>query len=95
VLTYLERIALPPDARVEVRLGRGERLLARARFAPRQAVPIPFELAYLPEGDAAGLALEATISAGERAVFATPEPVGVPPGEGALEIVLRRASKPE
>jgi uncharacterized lipoprotein YbaY len=95
VLTYLERIALPPDARVEVRLGRGERLLARARFAPRQPVPIPFELAYLPEGGAGELALEATIAAGERGLFATPQPLVVPADANALEIVLRRSSQPE
>ena len=93
VVTYLERVALPPDARVEVRLTRGERLLARTLITPKAEVPIPFTLSVLPEpaADASGYALEASIAAPDGPRFATAAPVPVDAGATDVELLVRRA----
>jgi len=93
VVTYLEPMALPADARVEVRLTRGERLLARALIAPKGAVPIPFALSYLPEpaADARGAALEARILTADRPLFASAAPVPVDAGALGVELLVGRA----
>ena len=90
VVTYLERTALPPDAQVELRLSRGEKLIARERPRAGQQVPIRFELAYLPDAADAALTLEAEIRADGRRMFATPAPLPVPTGAAAdaLEVVV-------
>lgn len=76
VVTYLEPVALPPDARVEVRLACGADLLARSLITPRTPVPIAFELSYLPLADAStcALALTANITTPAGPLFATSEP---------------------
>jgi len=77
-LTYLDRIALPPDALavVEARDARG-RLLGEATFATRGAqVPLPFKLA-IPEGMDADLRA-AIVVEGQPMWFATD--VAVPAG---------------
>lgn len=96
VVTYLERMALPPDARVEVRLARGEQLVARTLITPRLAVPIPFALSLLPEpdGSAPGYALEASIVSQRGALFATAAPVLVEAGATDVELLVRRAVEP-
>jgi len=96
VITYLGRTELPEDARAELRLARGDTLLARTRLPTGQQVPIPFELAWLPDGGAPP-AVEADIRAGGRRLFATAAPVPVPAGAAAtaLEVVLRPVSEPE
>jgi uncharacterized lipoprotein YbaY len=90
-VTYLERIALPPDARVEVRITRGERLLARTLISPKGAVPIPFTLSVLPEAvpDASGYALEASIFAADGPLFATPAPVPCAADAAGVELLVR------
>ncbi|MEX2205700.1 MAG: YbaY family lipoprotein [Myxococcota bacterium] len=96
VVTYLERIALPPDARVEVRLARGERLVARTLITPHVAVPIPFALSLLPEpdGGGSGYALEASIASGSGPLFATAAPLLVEAGATDVELLVRRAPEP-
>ena len=91
VVTYLERIALPPGARIEVRLTRGESLVARTVITPRVAVPIPFSLSVLPDpaGGASGYALEASIASGDAALFATLAPVPVGAGAADVELLVR------
>jgi putative lipoprotein len=95
VVTYLERVALPPDARIEVRLARGERLLARTLITPRVAVPIPFALSVLPEPEAfaSGYALEASIVSGDRPLFTTPAPIPVEIGAADVELLVRRLAE--
>jgi len=96
VVTYLERVALPPDARVEVRLTRDERLVARTLITPKGAVPIPFALSVLPEpaADAGGYALEASIATPDGPLFATDAPVPVDAGATDVELLVRRAQAP-
>ncbi len=91
VVTYLEPIALPPDARVEVRIRRGERLLSRTLISPRGPVPIPFALSLLPEpSDAArGYMLEASIVAADGPLFATLTPVPVAADATGVELLVR------
>jgi putative lipoprotein len=93
VVTYLERMALPPDARVEVRIARGERLLARTLISPKAAVPIPFTLSVLPEPapDASGYALEARIFAADGPLFATPAPLPCAANATGMELLVRRS----
>ena len=91
VVTYLERIALPPDARVEVRIRRGERLLSRTLISPQGAVPIPFTLSVLPDSapDTSGYALEASIIAADGPLFATNAPTPVAADATGVELLVR------
>jgi putative lipoprotein len=79
-LTYRERVALPPDAAVEVRLSDVSRqdaaaqVIAETTFATAgKQVPIPFELSY----DASAIqpnhtyAVRSTIRSGGRLIFTT------------------------
>jgi len=93
VVTYLERIALPPDARVEVSLRRGERLVARTLITPRAEVPIPFVLSVLleSESDAGGYALTASIFTPAGPVFTSAAPVPAGVAETGVELIVRRA----
>jgi uncharacterized lipoprotein YbaY len=93
-VTYLERIALPPDARVEVRIRRGERLLSRTLISPQAPVPIPFTVSVLPEPapDANGYALEASIVAADGPLFATAGPVPVAGNATDVELLVRPAA---
>lgn len=90
VVTYLERIALPTDARVEVRLVRGEQLLTRTLISPEGPVPIPFLVSYLPEA-AAGerVALVARIVAKSGPLFETAEPLSVAAGASGVDLIVR------
>ncbi len=96
VVTYLERVALPPGARVEVRLRRGERLLARTLVTPRGSVPIPFALSLLPEPDenANGVTLEAAIVSSAGPLFASEASVPVKAGATGVELLVRRMPEP-
>ncbi|WP_405225911.1 YbaY family lipoprotein [Lentisalinibacter sediminis] len=76
---YLERIALPPGAKVTVELQDVSRadapamVLASTRFAAEGVPPYPFELTYDP-ADIDGrmnYALRATITRGDELLFAT------------------------
>jgi putative lipoprotein len=92
VLTYRERLALTPDARVEVRLLRGGAVVAQSVFTPRQQVPIPFSLAYLPSAGAdESLAVDAQIFSGERVQFEAERPAPAPADGAELELLLRLA----
>jgi uncharacterized lipoprotein YbaY len=96
VVTYLERVALPADARVEVRLTRDGERVARTRIRPREAVPIPFALSVLPDAGPTPrpLALEAGIAAGHALLFATPAPVPIEPGASDVSLLLRQSPPP-
>jgi putative lipoprotein len=93
VVTYLERIALPPDARVLVQITREGRLLSRTLISPQGAVPIPFTLSVLPEPapDASGYALEASIVTADGPLFASPAPVPIAADATAVELLVRRS----
>jgi uncharacterized lipoprotein YbaY len=97
VVTYLEQMPLPPDARVEVRLRRGERLLARTLITPRGTVPIPFALSLLPEPDqgANGFTLEAGIASGAGPLFASETSLSVQIGATDVELLVRRTPAPQ
>jgi Type III secretion system lipoprotein chaperone (YscW) len=91
VVTYRERMALPPDARVVVVLTQiGVGPVATQAFLARSPVPIGFELSLLPEPDAR-YELTARIGDRERTLFATPEPVTATPDGPDLEVLLRSA----
>ncbi|HTO69702.1 MAG TPA: YbaY family lipoprotein [Myxococcota bacterium] len=91
VLTYRERVALPPDAHVLVELSRAGALpVALAVFVPHGQVPIGFELS-VPAPAEASYSLVARIGDRERTWFATPEPVSMAPGDEAAEVLLRPA----
>jgi putative lipoprotein len=98
---YRERIALPPDATVQVRVvrlgrpGAGRTVVAEQSFAAPRRVPIPFELECDPQALEARAAygLEATISRRGKVEFATVEPVPVLAGglsTRGLKILVRR-----
>lgn len=89
VVTYVEPATLPPDARVEVWLSRGDTRVARTLVTPRGPVPIAFALSYLPQVPPETLALEARIATHERALFATAAPVDVVDGSEDVQVVVR------
>lgn len=91
VVTYRERMALPPDARVVVVLTQiGVGPIATQAFVARSAVPIAFELSLVP-ARGARYELSARIGDRERTLFATPEPVAALPDGPDLEVLLRSA----
>jgi uncharacterized lipoprotein YbaY len=91
VLTYRERMALPPDAHVVVELTRvGVGLAATQAFVPHGQVPIAFDLSVVPQ-PGASYRVAAQIADRERTWFASPDPVPATPDGEALELVLVRA----
>jgi putative lipoprotein len=78
-VTYRERIALPPDAVLQValldvsRMDVAATLIAEQTIVPEHGVPIPFELEYDPDVIDARLvyAVRATISSGDNLLFVT------------------------
>jgi uncharacterized lipoprotein YbaY len=92
VATYRERIALAPDARVELRVARGEAPIATEVFAVRAPVPIPFDVSFVPTAGTR-YTLTLAIREGDRTLFATPAPLPVTPDGEPLEILLA-ASRP-
>jgi hypothetical protein len=93
VLTYRERMALEPDARVVVGLTQiGVGPIASQAFLARGQVPISFDLSLLAGGSRdAKYELRARIGDRERTLFSTAEPVRVTPGGDPVEILLRSA----
>ena len=91
VLTYRERMALPPDARVVVELTRaGVGLAATQAFVAHGEVPIAFELSVVAQPGAI-YQVTARIDDCERSWFASPDPVPATPDGEALELLLVRA----
>jgi putative lipoprotein len=81
-VTYRERIALPPNARVEVRLedvsqadAPADEIAAQTIAANGKQVPIPFELRYSPQAIDAGhrYAVRASITSAEGDLMFTTE----------------------
>ena len=78
-VTYRERIALPPDAVVEVvlldvsRMDVAATILAQQVIGPKQQVPIPFVLDYDPTAidTRMSYAVRATIKRGDKLLFVT------------------------
>ena len=78
-VTYRERIALPPDAVIEVQLldvslmDVAATLIAEQTITPQHQVPIAFELPYDPADidERLSYAVRATIRIGEKAMFIT------------------------
>lgn len=98
---YRERIVLPPDATVRVRVIRlGSRgaprpVIAELAFAAPRRVPIPFKLECDPQAlePGASYGLEASISRRGTVEFATVEPAPVLAGglpTSGLKILVRR-----
>ncbi|HQP43974.1 MAG TPA: YbaY family lipoprotein [Thermoanaerobaculales bacterium] len=101
---YRERIALPPDAALTVRLldvsrpGGTRAVLAEQRVAPTGQVPIPFEIAYDPAliHETMSCALDARIEAGGALLFLSSQPIPViTRGHPArdLEVLVERAAR--
>ena len=85
MVTYRERMALPPDAELTVTLHRktsgGRMLVAEERASTEgRNVPLPFSIAC-PTADSSNMSyeLEAAISSGGTALFATTRPLMVHP----------------
>jgi len=82
---YRERIALPPDARIIVKLVDVSRadapavVLAEQEIAPEGSVPVAFELEYDPAriDERMSYAVQARIEAGGRLMFTTTEMIPV------------------
>jgi len=93
VLTYRERMPLPPDAHVEVELSRaGGEPVALSVFAPRGQVPIGFELSVsAAPSEATRYTLLARISDREHTLWVTPDPVAVTPESDGEPILLHAA----
>lgn len=78
-VVYRERIALPPDAVVEVRLLDVSRMdvastpIAKQTITAQHQIPIAFELHYNPDeiDERMSYAVRATIRIGEKALFVT------------------------
>jgi putative lipoprotein len=78
-VAYRERIALPPDAVVEVvlldlsRMDVAATILAQQVIVPKQQVPIPFTLGYDPTAidTRMSYAVRATIKRGDKLLFVT------------------------
>ena len=98
---YRERIVLPSDARVTVRVvrlgprGPSRPVIAEASVAPTRRLPIPFSLTCDPASlePGADYGLEVTISRRGKTEFATPEPVPVLAGglpTTGLKVLVRR-----
>lgn len=98
---YRERIALPPEARLTVRLVDMENMavLGEQVVHPTGQVPIPFEIAYDPAQVEAerSYAVQATIDAGGEEMFASPRPVPVITGGYPVhdvEVLVERVEPP-
>ena len=98
---YRERITLPPDAKVRVRVvrlgqkGAARPVIAELAVAPTRRLPIPFSLTCDPQSlePGASYGLEVAISRRGKTEFATPEPVSVLAGglpTTGLKILVRR-----
>jgi putative lipoprotein len=102
VVVYRERIALPPDAALTVRMlgvsgpDAPAVVLGEQRIHPTGQVPIPFEIAYDPTrvDDRMSCTLEARIEAGGALIFvsnrAFPVITGGSPAKD-LEVLVERA----
>ena len=95
-VTYRERIALPPNARLEVRLvdaGRQDtrnREIATVSVPTRgRQVPIPFELRYPADrpNQPATYVVRARIFSGQRMLFINDQRTPLPP-RGRVDIVV-------
>jgi uncharacterized lipoprotein YbaY len=102
VVVYRERIALPPDAALTVRLLDVSRtdapgvVLGEQRVQPTGQVPIPFEIPYDQAGidDRMSCALEARIETGGTLLFVSTRAVPVITGGSPskdLEVLVERA----
>jgi putative lipoprotein len=98
---YRERIALPPEAVLTVRLGvlagnaLGSQLIAEQIVAPAGQVPIAFSLQFDTQ-DApqdARIGLDATITADGETLFRTAEALPLPAGDAPVEIMLVGAGR--
>lgn len=89
-VTYLERIALTPDAVVEVKVlgGDGGTVLASSRTADPVQVPVAFAIPVASGNVRADgkIAISATISDRGRVLWATPEPVPFTLGRGDSDV---------
>lgn len=99
-VTYRERMALPPDALVQVSLvdvslaDAASPTLAATEIRPQGQVPVPFALSYDPKRieDRHSYALQARISSHDRLLFITTtmNPV-LTGGADNTDLVLERA----
>jgi putative lipoprotein len=99
-ISYLERIALGPDAVAQIRLvdldlaDKPGYLVAQKAIESPGQVPIAFELTYWMERVEAGhtYALQARIEEGGKVIFSTPEDVKFDAKQPAKQdLVLKRA----
>ena len=96
MVTYRERMALPPDAELTVTLHRktsdGRMLVAEERASTEgRNVPLPFSIAC-PAADSSSMSyeLEAAISSGGTTLFATTSPLMVHPGDADIMVLTHR-----
>lgn len=101
IALYRERIALPPEAVLTVRLGLmagnalGSQLIAEQIVAPAGQVPIAFSLPFdtrdVPQD--ARIGIHATITVAGETLFRTAEGLPLPAGNAPLEIILVSAGR--
>ena len=100
IVTYRERIALPPGVRLEVELldrtkaGATDEILGRTVVENAGQVPIGFLITYNAAkfGEGRIYSVRASLSEGGRLLFSTagPEAIDLENLDGLLEIVLRQ-----
>jgi putative lipoprotein len=98
---YRERIALPPEAALTVRLGvmtgteLGGRLIAEQIVSPAGQVPIAFAIEFDPAelpADAR-IGIDASITLADRTLFRTAEAIPLPPSDDPIEILVVSADR--
>src|SRR5262249_49854285 len=92
IVWYRERIALPPDATVQVEAMDGERVVGRAEIRPQGENPIPWELGDDPTDVKGALKFVARVIDGTKVIFVSREPA--PPAQ-MIKIFVARPPEPK
>ena len=92
-VTYRERMALPPQAKLHLALYRSpaddsRKLIVENETAIQGQIPFAFKLTGIPVD--VPCELEASILANDEALFATPKPIAVRAGDTDVPLLLHR-----
>jgi uncharacterized lipoprotein YbaY len=92
IVWYRERIALPPDAAVQVEAVDGAQVVGRVEIRPQGENPIPWQLGYDPTAVKGQVAFVARVMDGTKVIFESPAPV--PPAD-LVRILVQRPPEPK
>lgn len=92
IVWYRERIALPPNAVVQVDALDGARVVGRAEIRPQGENPIPWELSYDPSQVKGAVTFAARVTDGTKVIFSSPE--AAPPAD-MVKIFVARPPEPK